>query len=1548
MDKYCRLCAVMGNDHQRLYDENNHPNEIQRLVEKHFSAEFFIVPWSNTFRWICRACTHHLSVIDEFQEIVFEAQRKLMEMGSNRQHRTNIVESNNVNKTMVPRPESQHRVLATTQHSDSVDSTIPIQSEDITGVGDETNSATRHSDCLDCSTSIESEDNAEDHETNSMAHAIQRSASLDSISTVSVKSEDIAESNPKELPCTNQEFLPLKDEEDENLERHEVESSAYFQLADNVFNENSSEISESTFNSLNKKSSSHATGPANLAMTAENPCLTQVEGNNSLAVSKSDMCRLPRDLQVAANSSYQANNLNPGTFVATLGSMMQNNSLALPSSTSLHHPVDTTAHSTTEINNNSVTNVEVLTSDITMENESHLNAIRPTNAHWEQNRRIYIPMVIQEEGNQSNSNLQQNSTTVSSMVLKDLATNQQKYTKQTTSVDSNSALGNLASSARNWNDRISLEQSTIVENDGGNNNASTTIVPLKNRPDFHGLSDSNFFTNTTTRQAEQDTLMSIIEVGNEELTYPVSLVGSENRKTRPSNVKRNSNSQAVAGGDLSSHIVESKAKQSHNMGDSNSIWDTKAIFANKTKGNDGPALLRINNITTARNTTTNAEQQTLMSLIQPDQSATATNDKTNKIYNTGDSQSLAVARELETIMGENNANQRFDTGNLNSPTVEGNSRTIMAENNANQRYDTVDSNSPAFRRDLPSNATSSVAGNCFFKHSENVLSGIEENNNNSIGDANEAIVLASAKITVENCLPLSRGDSNSIQYTVAATSVPTPFEGETWETTNASNVLNKDVTVPTLNHGNFSEHSKTSEKGHHFSTNSKRLGESKQCNSSDDKMPLTQNKKRTMRMSHINSAVKRRKLSHREIYTRNKSSTNKDSMDLEQSSEKENPIESHWIPKFIPALKYDMSDTEISSDNECLQETPRPFIDSVGVKSKRGAKNSSFKRHSKRLKTQEEYDDLIAEWKPSLECRICHVTCPRFKLLQQHFAQQHPSEECYIECCQHQLRYRYEIEKHIVYHQADVQASKCDICYSIFTRRGALNQHISQKHPEVASQSLRTFKCNDCGKVFFRKALLQYHQPYCKGDNRNESNGHICPDCGKSYKSKDSLSRHKNSTHIDQSAIFQCPICDKIVKNKIMLNYHVKSHTHINESKQKHVCFWCPSSCTTVQGLRTHIQYIHPIEYKKYWKNQSMTMPKDTYNCNQHETQDQTPNTANQRNSQIECRLPGDLQEGEEENPFESHGIPNFKPALKYDISDTEMSSDKECLPETRSSSKSKRRANSSSFRYPSKRPVTQEEYDDLIAEWKPNLECRICHDTCPRFKLLQQHFAQQHSSEECYIECCHLQLRYRYELEKHIFYHQDDRAFKCEICYRSFTVNSALTQHLLEKHTQGASKSLKTFKCNDCGRVFQGITKFQYHQPNCKGYKRNESNGIICTDCGKSYKNKNNLKQHIKKEHSGPTECVQCPICDKIVKCKHTLKIHLRSHTNERKYVCFWCPSSNKTAKYRRQHMLDLHPVEFKKYCREQRRRKLKEAYNCKQSEILPKEIQMDNLSHT
>ncbi|XP_011291143.1 zinc finger protein 652-B [Musca domestica] len=162
-------------------------------------------------------------------------------------------------------------------------------------------------------------------------------------------------------------------------------------------------------------------------------------------------------------------------------------------------------------------------------------------------------------------------------------------------------------------------------------------------------------------------------------------------------------------------------------------------------------------------------------------------------------------------------------------------------------------------------------------------------------------------------------------------------------------------------------------------------------------------------------------------------------------------------------------------------------------------------------------------------------------------------------------------------------------------------------------------------------------------------------------------------------------------------------------------------------------------------------------------------------------------------------------------------------------------------------------ELDDIIARWKPNLECVVCCSQFPSYTMLQQHFHFEHPQAPFYIECCQLKLEQRWHAADHMQLHLDPNAFKCQLCNRAYSSSRHLYRHMYYTHSMRAGG--------------------------------------------------NNVKS--------PT-CHKCPICEKSFKARRCMQEHMATHTGQELYRCLYCSETFRYCSSLYAHLKSIHPLEW------------------------------------
>ena len=96
-------------------------------------------------------------------------------------------------------------------------------------------------------------------------------------------------------------------------------------------------------------------------------------------------------------------------------------------------------------------------------------------------------------------------------------------------------------------------------------------------------------------------------------------------------------------------------------------------------------------------------------------------------------------------------------------------------------------------------------------------------------------------------------------------------------------------------------------------------------------------------------------------------------------------------------------------------------------------------------------------------------------------------------------------------------------------------------------------------------------------------------------------------------------------------------------------------------------------------------------------------------------------------------------------------------------------------------------------------------------------------------------------------------------------------------------ARKFNFFQCHHCGKSFSNKEGVKQHEKSHSGYY-----SVNCGMCGKHISRASNLKKHMK-IHAGETP-FSCHFCGKVFRESGNLKIHLRAHTGEKPFSCGNC----------------------------------------------------------
>uniref|UniRef100_A0A1I8NYC5 Uncharacterized protein n=1 Tax=Stomoxys calcitrans TaxID=35570 RepID=A0A1I8NYC5_STOCA len=627
-----------------------------------------------------------------------------------------------------------------------------------------------------------------------------------------------------------------------------------------------------------------------------------------------------------------------------------------------------------------------------------------------------------------------------------------------------------------------------------------------------------------------------------------------------------------------------------------------------------------------------------------------------------------------------------------------------------------------------------------------------------------------------------------------------------------------------------------------------------------------------------------------------------------------------------------------------------------------------------------EFDELVASWRSSLECEICHQLVASYSQLKEHFSKNHASEGFYLMCCQLRLETRYDIERHIHYHNAPQQL-KCETCCKVYsseqnlrvhrkcahTSKGkdknakdiqelqgkyccvkcskifATEQHLKKHNRNVHKPKI--LECKFCEKSFMRPNALRDHLAGHKGEK-----SYVCSVCPKAFIVSSSFSTHMKKNHPQEwkkmqndsdqvearrgyrqesrgdSVTYVCIYCSKEGNKRINMYYHAKRCQRYKkgfrlESRGKfkvHVCIYCGLEYEKRHSMYHHLNHCHGDDGSLVEQQTSLISEplvsaekvdiEPVLNKHQLEAQQEwhgvkglgastegsikstdltfevkteEPLDLNSYHERLSSQDGQDYLTDEALSPMMSNG--KEKLSLENDVESNEDYSSSDglllsSLGQTKvSSSKSKFAA--------TKRSV--EEFDELVALWRSTLECDICHQLVASYSQLKEHFSKNHVFEGCYLMCCQLRLETRYDIDRHIHYHNAPQQLKCEACCKAYNCERTLRRHKINVHTS------------------KGGDKHAEDSEKLEAKYR-------CVKCSKEFSSKNHLDRHHQNAHK--PKILECNFCEQTFVHPGELRKHLAGHKGENTYGCSLCPKQFSWRSSLYKHVKKDHPQEWKK----------------------------------
>ncbi|CAL8273773.1 unnamed protein product [Arctogadus glacialis] len=152
----------------------------------------------------------------------------------------------------------------------------------------------------------------------------------------------------------------------------------------------------------------------------------------------------------------------------------------------------------------------------------------------------------------------------------------------------------------------------------------------------------------------------------------------------------------------------------------------------------------------------------------------------------------------------------------------------------------------------------------------------------------------------------------------------------------------------------------------------------------------------------------------------------------------------------------------------------------------------------------------------------------------------------------------------------------CLLCESSFPSEEVLAAHLQSLHQRPSGED-KEFKCRNCSKRFPVKQALQRHVLHCSEAlaSAGGHKGHQCSICHHTYSSESSFEQHKEACRGDARFVCKAESCGKRFKSKDALKKH-KGNVHTGSARRKLTCTICNRKCSSSLNLQEH-RKVHEI-----------------------------------------------------------------------------------------------------------------------------------------------------------------------------------------------------------------------------------------------------------------------------------------------------------------------------------------------------------------------------------
>ncbi|XP_039176098.1 PR domain zinc finger protein 5 isoform X5 [Crotalus tigris] len=434
----------------------------------------------------------------------------------------------------------------------------------------------------------------------------------------------------------------------------------------------------------------------------------------------------------------------------------------------------------------------------------------------------------------------------------------------------------------------------------------------------------------------------------------------------------------------------------------------------------------------------------------------------------------------------------------------------------------------------------------------------------------------------------------------------------------------------------------------------------------------------------------------------------------------------------------------------------------------------------------------------------------------------------------------------------------CPNCESSFASQEILAEHLQTLHQKPSEE--KEFKCRNCGKKFPVKQALQRHVLQCTENVNpgNYSRSFQCSVCNISFSSELSFEQHKEACRGDARFVCKAESCGKRFKSKDALKKH-KENVHTGNSRKRLMCSVCNKRCSSAANLQEHRKVHEIVECQE--------CDKKFISANQLKRHMITHSEQVQHNQQ-QCKLPHSKVSSKclspvlEDTPVETHSEERpFQCEECKALFRTPFSLQRHLLIHN-----SERTFKCDHCDATFKRKDTLNVHIQVVHDGHKKYKCDLCDKAFVTPSVLKSHKKTHTGEKEKICPYCGQKFASNGTLRVHIRSHTGERPYQCPYCDKAFSKNDGLKMHI-RTHTRE-----KPYQCSECNKAFSQKRGLDEHMRTHTGEKP-----FQCDVCDLSFSLKKMLIRH-KLTHNPNRPMAECQLCHKKFTRNDYLKVHMEN----------------------------------------------------------------------